>query len=199
MPDEQAAEPIEKKTAEEKSVDAVPDVTESVTATGTRFKPVHKILTEVLEEAPPLTEDGEIVLRKRIRYPLFIDLALGLGLLVAVAGFTIGLFKMYVTHSAQQHMADNNYEAAINVLKKNPLPPFFSVDGNDPQELLDQALYADAMKRMTEEQDVDGALRELEQIRPGSQYFDNAQQIIAEKFLPSSTMLTGGVKEEAQK
>lgn len=164
--------------------------------TGTKFKPVSKLLDDVLADAPPVEADDSSQPTKRVRYPIFLDVLLGLGLLVAVAGFTIGLFKMYITHSAKQHLAEDNYTAAIEILRKNPLPPFFNVDGNDPRELLDQALYSDAMKRITEENDVKGALAELEQIRPGSAYFDNAQEILSENFEPSTTTLTGGVHEE---
>jgi hypothetical protein len=162
--------------------------------TGYNFKPVSKLLEDALEEAPPAeSEDPMELAMKPRRYPFAMDMILGLGLLLAVGGFTIGLFKMYVTHSAKQYMADSNYPAAINILKKNPLPPFFNVDGNDPRELLDQALYSDAMKRISEDNDVPGAVSELEQIRPGSSYFDNAQQILSENFEPAPTTLQGGV------
>jgi len=168
--------------------------------TAYKLKPVSKLLDDALAEAPPANETEDIVetASKRRRYPLVFDIVLGAGLLVAVGGFTIGLFKMYVTYSAKQSIADNNYAAAIKILQKNPMPPGFSVAGNDPQDLLDQALYADGMKKISEDNDVRGGIAELEQIRPGSQYFDNAQTILSENFEPSSTQLTGGVSTEGK-
>jgi hypothetical protein len=197
------AEQTEEKPAhEEAKTEPAPTPTENggepaidPRATGWKYKPVSKIIDEVMQDAPPA--EAELppveVAAKRRRYPLVFDILLAAGLLVAVGGFTIGLFKMYVTASAKQYMADSNYQAAISLLRKNPLPPFFNVDGNDPNELLDQALYSDAMKRMSEDNDLPGAISELEQIRPGSAYFDNAQKMLSENFEPSPTQLTGGV------
>jgi hypothetical protein len=182
------AEQTEEKPAQEE-----PKTEPAATPTENGGEPA--IDPRVMQDAPPA--EAELppveVATKRRRYPLVFDILLAAGLLVAVGGFTIGLFKMYVTASAKQYMADSNYQAAISILRKNPLPPFFNVDGNDPNELLDQALYSDAMKRMSEDNDLPGAISELEQIRPGSAYFDNAQKMLSENFEPSSTQLTGGV------
>src|SRR4051812_40048635 len=65
---------------------------------------VSKLLDEVLDEPEP-PPGGH-----RLRHPMVLDLILGVGLLVAMGGFTIGLFKMYVVHSAQQSIFQHNYK-----------------------------------------------------------------------------------------
>ncbi|MBI4532632.1 MAG: hypothetical protein HY711_01695 [Candidatus Melainabacteria bacterium] len=149
---------------------------------------ISKILDEVLEEPEPE------VSTRRLKHPMILDLALGIGLLVAMGGFTVGLFKMYLTHSAEQSITQQNYKAAIAILKGAPLPGFFSIPGSDPEELLSQALYLDAMEKLDVDSDVDGALKELQQIKPGSRYFTLAQEIIEEHFEPSATRLQGGTQ-----
>ena len=148
---------------------------------------VSRLLDEVLEEP---TQTG-----RRFKHPMILDLALAIGLLSALGGFTIGLFKMYLTHSAEQSITQRNYKAAIAILKGAPLPGFFTIAGSDPEELLSQALYLDAMEKFVMENDVDEALRELQQIRPGSRYFNLAQELIDEKAEPSPTFLQGGTQQ----
>src|SRR5205814_10177421 len=75
---------------------------------------VSKILDEVLEEPEP-PPGG-----RRFRHPMILDLILRAGLLVAMGGFTVGLFKMYLVHSAQQAIWQHNYKAAIGILKGAP-------------------------------------------------------------------------------
>jgi hypothetical protein len=154
---------------------------------------VSKLLDEVLDEPEPPTSG------RRLRHPMVLDLILGVGLLVAMGGFTIGLFKMYVVHSAQQSIFQHNYKAAIGMLKGVPAPGLFAIPGSDPDELLNQALYLDAMDKLEVDNDTDGALKELQQVRPGSRYFSLAQEILEENFTPSSTTLQAGtsVTEEA--
>lgn len=147
---------------------------------------VSKILDEVLEEPEPPPN------ARKLRHPMVLDLILGVGLLVAMGGFTIGLFKMYVVHSAQQCIFQHNYKGAIGMLRGVPAPGLFSIPGADPDELLNQALYLDAMDKLEAENDTDGALTELQHIKPGSRYFSLAQQIIVEHFTPSSTTLQAG-------
>jgi hypothetical protein len=149
---------------------------------------VSKLLDEVLEEPEP--PPGA----RKFRHPMILDIALAVGLLAALGGFTVGLFKMYITHSAEQSIMRHNYKAAIAILQGAPLPGFFTIPGSDPDELLSQALYLDAMDKLEVDNDVDGALKELQQIRPGSRYFDLAQELIKENFEPSSTTLQGGAE-----
>jgi len=147
---------------------------------------VSKLLDEVLDVPE------EAIAPRRFKHPMILDLVLGIGLLLALGGFTVGLFKMYVTHSAQQSITQQNYPAAIAILKGLPLPGFFTMPGSDPQELLSQALYLDAMDKLDNNRDTDLAIQELQQIKPGSRYFDLAQELINENATPSSTFLTGG-------
>ncbi len=149
---------------------------------------VSKILDEVLEEP---AENGQ---SRHLKHPMILDIVLAISLLVAMAGFTIGLFKMYLTHSAEQSITQHKYEAAIAILKGAPLPGFFSVDGSDPTELLNQALYLDALDKMENQNDIDGALNQLQQITPGSRFFTLAQEIINNNYEPSTTMLKMGVE-----
>jgi hypothetical protein len=149
---------------------------------------VSKILDEVLQEPEPAPTD------RRLRHPMILDIVLAIGLLVAMGGFTIGLFKMYLTHSAEQSITQNNYKAAIAILKGAPLPGFFSIPGSDPEELLAQALYLDAMDKIDQDNDIDGAIKELQQIKPGSRYFALAQKIIEEHHTPSPMFLQGGTE-----
>jgi hypothetical protein len=147
---------------------------------------VSHLLDEVLDEPEPPPN------ARRLRHPMVLDLILGVGLLVAMGGFTIGLFKMYVVHSAQQSIFQHNYKAAIGMLKGVPAPGLFSIPGADPDELLNQALYLDAMDKLEVDNDTDGALKELQQVKAGSRYFSLSQQIIEENFTPSSTTLQAG-------
>lgn len=148
---------------------------------------VSKILDEVLEEPVPAAGP------RRFKHPMILDLILAMSLLIAMGGFTIGLFKMYLTHSAEQSITQQNYKAAIAILKGAPLPGFFTIPGSDPEELLAQALYLDAMDKL-ENDDVDGALKELQQIKAGSRYFELAQELILENYEPSPTLLQGGAE-----
>jgi hypothetical protein len=195
------AEPVEPQPSEAQpsSVCCEEKPVEPAAPTGPEPGNIHKqqrsslILRAVLEQEPP----PESSTGHKLRYPWYADLALALGLLVAVAGFTVGLFKMYITHKAQQCIVETDYTAAIALLKGNPLPPIFNLKGNDraedPEELLARALYLDAMHKLDDENDIEGAKGELQQIRAGTHYFNEAQKILAENFQPSGTTLTGGV------
>ncbi len=150
---------------------------------------ISKILDEVLEEPAEAPTPG------RIKHPMLLDIVLAISLLVAMGGFTIGLFKMYLTHSAEQSITQHNFKAAIAILKGAPLPGLFAIPGSDPDELLNQALYLDAMDKIENENDLNGGLNELQQIKPGSRYFSLAQEIINENYTPSPTMLKMGVEQ----
>jgi hypothetical protein len=155
---------------------------------------VSKILDEVLEEPDESQSPA------RIRHPMVLDILLAVSLLFAMGGFTAGLFKMYIAHSAQQSIMQHNYKAAIAILKGAPLPGFIAIPGgspdSDPQELLNQALYLDGMEKLDSKTDVNGGLNELQQIQAGSRFFTLAQEAINENFEPSSTRLEMGIEHE---
>jgi hypothetical protein len=149
---------------------------------------ISGILRAVLDVPPVENADD-----KKLRYPWYVDVALGMGLLLAVGGFSLGLFKMYVTHKAQQCIIQGNYQAAIGLLKGSPVPTFgMTLHEEDPDQMLARALYLDA-RRKIEQNDIRGGLAELQQIRAGTDEFNDAQRILVENFTPSDTQLTGGV------
>jgi len=152
----------------------------------------YKILDDALQNRPKPKEGGRAYLQ-----PVLFDCILACGLLVAMGGFTIGLFKIYITHSAEQSITQRNYKAAIAILRGAPLPGLFTVRGRDPQELLNQALYLDAMEKLDANSEDESAVHELTQIQPGSKYFDLAQQIVKEHTVPSSVQLEGAAQHEA--
>ena len=69
--------------------------------------------------------------------------------------------------------------------------------GADPSDLLNQALYLDAMERLDANGEDETALKDLERIQAGSRYFDIAQDILKEHFKPSDRQLEGNIKHEA--
>lgn len=150
---------------------------------------VSHLLTDVLGD----TESDEIQL-KGLRFPMVFDLLLGAGLLVAVGGFTVGLFHMYLVHSASQCISEERYKAAIHILKGAPLPQVFARPGSDTEELLSKARYLDAMKKLEAGQEINDALKELSAIQPGSKYFALAQEAINENTEPAPMMLQGGAE-----
>lgn len=159
----------------------------SVTLTQIRVSP---ILSEVLQEEQS-TEAPKI---RGFHFPMIFDLLLGAGLLVAVGGFSVGLLHMYIVHSASQFISEQRYEKAITVLKGAPLPQVFSRPGTDTEELLSKARYLDAMDRIESNNNVDFALKELAEIRPGSKYFALAQEAINENTEPAEVLLQGGAE-----
>jgi hypothetical protein len=156
-------------------------------------KPPSHILDEVLEEP----EDS---LSSRYRHPIFIDVMLAVGLLVIMGAFSAGLIKMYVSHSAEQSITQRKYEAAIALLEGAPFPDLFSPPGSEPRELLNQALYLDAMEKLDAYSEDPAAIKELEKIDASSRFFELAQEILKEHFKPSSIQLQAGAEklEKAQ-
>ncbi len=115
----------------------------------------------------------------RFKQPMLFDIVLALGLLVAVAGFTTGLMRIYITHMAKQSINQHNYKAAITILKRNPVPEFFSGFGSDPNELLNQALYLDAVTKLEANTEDQSALSQLSKITSESRFFHLAQDILS--------------------
>jgi hypothetical protein len=153
---------------------------------------ISKILDEVLDEPDEPAPGG-----RAYKHRMFVDLLLGIGLLVATGGFTIGLMKIYITHAAQQSIAQRNYKAAISILRDSPLPGLFTMQGSDPEELLNQALYLDAMEKLDADGEDTAALKELGKIQVSSRFFDLAQEILKEHHKPSAVQLEGEAQHEA--
>lgn len=150
---------------------------------------VAKILDEVLENPPPAPPT------KHMRAPLVLDIFLAFGLLFASFGTATGIFQMYLTHSAAQAINQQNYQAAIAILRASPMPKIFNLPGSDNEELLSKALYLDAMDKLDGEGNTGGALQELQMIRPGSAYFVLAQKIIGDNTTPADLMLEGQTEQ----
>ena len=121
---------------------------------------VAKILDEVLEERP-----GEM----SFKHPMLLDVSLAIGLLLAVAGFMIGIMNMWIAHQAKESIMHKNYKAAISMLKGVPFSEFnlFTVPGADsPNELMAQALYQEAMEKLDANPEDQSAIEELSRSRP---------------------------------
>jgi hypothetical protein len=124
-----------------------------------------------LEKAPKVPS-------KSYKHPMAIDLLLAVGLLFAMAGLTVSFVKTYITHSAKTSILQGNYKAAIGILHGSPIPEFFGGAGTDNSEdLLNQALYLDAMEKLDANRDDQTALQELAKVKAtqGSYYYDLAQ------------------------
>jgi len=134
----------------------------------------------------------------KFKQPMVFDILLAVGLLVAVGGFTSGLIRIYVTHVAKDNINQHNYKAAINILKRNPVPDFFSGFGSDPNELLNQALYLDAIEKLEEDPNNQTAINQLNKINAGSRFFSHAQQLINEKTVPSDIKLEQSIIKEGK-
>ncbi len=161
----------------------------------TQHQTIYRLLDGALQEAPPpkSTPEGG----RAYVHPILLDMVLALGLLVAMAGFTIGLLKIYITHSAEQSITQRNFKAAIAILRGAPLPGWFTVYGKDPQELLNQALYLEAMEKLDANSEDEAALHELSEIQPGSKFFEFAQEIVKDHTVPSAVQLEGSAQHEA--
>lgn len=167
-----------------------PKAGQSATESGTVAQHhTYRMLDSILEQPPP---------KRRFKQPMLFDLLLAAGLLVAVGGFTTGLMKIYITHMAKQSINSHNYKAAITILKRNPVPEFFSGFGSDPNELLNQALYLDAMDKLEANPDDPAALSALEKITADSRFFHLAQEILKEKAQPSQLQLEGEASHQAK-
>jgi hypothetical protein len=132
-----------------------------------------KIFNELLERtAPEIKAEGSTY-----RHPVIIDGLLAVGLLIAMAGFTLGAVKIYIVHEARHDITDRRYTEAISLLKSAPLPGLFQVNGESPEDLLDQAHYLDAIEKLDVDKSDQAALHELDSIRPGSRFFEMANNI----------------------
>ncbi|OPZ87338.1 MAG: hypothetical protein BWY75_01906 [bacterium ADurb.Bin425] len=70
-----------------------------------------------------------------------------------------------------------NYKAAIQILRGAPVPDIFggaAMENSD--DLLNQALYLDAMEKLDNDHNDQTAPQELAKITPGSRFYDLAQE-----------------------
>jgi hypothetical protein len=151
-----------------------------------------KILAEVLDEPVPQA-DG----KDTFRHPMYMDALVAIGLLVAMAGFTVGVIKIYITHTAKNYITERHYKEAIVLLAGAPLPGWFAVEGESPEELLNQALYLDSMEKLDLDYNDQVAIKELEKIKPGSRFFELSNEVLAEHAPQSSTTLQGTAEHQA--
>jgi hypothetical protein len=151
-----------------------------------------KILAEVLDEPVPQA-DG----KDSFRHPMYMDALVAIGLLVAMAGFTVGVIKIYITHTAKSYITERHYKEAIVLLAGAPLPGWFAVEGESPEELLNQALYLDSMEKLDLDYNDQVAIKELEKIKPGPRFFELSNEVLAEHAPQSSTTLQGTAEHQA--
>jgi hypothetical protein len=152
-----------------------------------------KIFNELLERtAPEIKAEGPTY-----RHPVIIDGLLAVGLLIAMAGFTLGAVKIYIVHEARHDITDRRYTEAISLLKSAPLPGLFQVNGESPEDLLDQAHYLDAIEKLDVDKSDQAALHELDSIRSGSRFFEMANNIKDEHAPVSPIKLEGGTEHQA--
>jgi hypothetical protein len=152
-----------------------------------------KVLNDVLQEADLSTPEA----KKKYRHPLYVDGLLALGLLVAVGGFTIGAVKIYITHTAKNYISQRHYSEAIPLLAGAPLPGWFMVEGENPEELLNEARYLDAMDKLDANNNDEAAIKELEKIKPGSRFHAMANDILQDHAVPSKMQLSGAAEHVA--
>jgi hypothetical protein len=152
-----------------------------------------KIFNELLERtAPEIKAEGPTY-----RHPVIIDGLLAVGLLIAMAGFTLGAVKIYIVHEARHDITDRRYTEAISILKSAPLPGLFQINGESPEDLLDQAHYLDAIEKLDVDKSDQAALHELDSIRPGSRFFEMANNIKDVHAPVSPIKLEGGTEHQA--
>jgi len=148
--------------------------------TDTDTEAINSLADKILSERLPIEAPAKPVRpqSKTYKHPMAIDLLLAVGLLFAMAGLTVSFVKTYITHSAKTSILQGNYKAAIGILHGSPIPEFFGGAGTDNSEdLLNQALYLDAMEKLDANRDDQTALQELSKVTPsqGSIYYNLAQ------------------------
>ncbi|MBN9395656.1 MAG: hypothetical protein J0H83_10465 [Candidatus Melainabacteria bacterium] len=113
------------------------------------------------------------------KHPMVIDLLLALGLLFAMGGLTVSFVRSYITHSANASIIQGNYKAAIGILRSSPIPEILGGIGSDEgDDLLNKALYLDALEKLDANAEDPTALQELTKISPHSRFYDSAQTLI---------------------
>jgi hypothetical protein len=111
------------------------------------------------------------------KHPMVVDLAIAIGLLFAMGALTVSFVRSYTAHSAKTSIMQGNYKAAIQILRGAPVPDIFggaAMENSD--DLLNQALYLDAMEKLDNDHNDQTAPQELAKITPGSRFYDLAQE-----------------------
>jgi hypothetical protein len=109
----------------------------------------------------------------------------------------VGVIKIYITHTAKTYINERHYKEAIVLLAGAPLPGWFAVEGESPEELLNQALYLDGMEKLDLDYNDLAAIKELEKIKPGSRFFELANDVLREHAPQSDITLQGAAEHEA--
>ncbi len=189
--------PNEKDIAAEKSrqtgaIESPAELSSQRQNSGTPVHHTPKVLDDVLQEP-----ERQGTASKGYRHPLYMDALIATGLLVAMAGFTFGIIKIYITHTAKQYVAEKRYKEAIGLFAGAPLPGWFQVEGESPEELLNQARYLDAMDKLDLDNEDQAAIKELEEIHPGSRFYEMANDILKEHAPSSGITLQGQAEHQA--
>ena len=128
--------------------------------------------------------------QKTYKHPMAVDILLALGLLFAMAGLTVSFVKGLTTHSAKTNIMQGNYKAAIGILRSSPIPEFFGgTSADNSEDLLNQALYLDAMTKLDADRNDKTAVQELTKISAGSRFYDLAQDQLRQLSQPDATTL----------
>ncbi len=136
--------------------------------------------------AEPTNQNGKTQ-QKTYKHPMAVDILLALGLLFAMAGLTVSFVKGLTTHSAKTNIMQGNYKAAIGILRSSPIPEFFGgTSADNSEDLLNQALYLDAMTKLDADRNDQTAVQELAKISSGSRFYDLAQDQLRQLAQPEA-------------
>lgn len=134
----------------------------------------------------PASQNGKAQ-QKTYKHPMAVDILLALGLLFAMAGLTVSFVKGLTTHSAKTNIMQGNYKAAIGILRSSPIPEFFGgTSADNSEDLLNQALYLDAMTKLDADRNDQTAVQELAKISSGSRFYDLAQDQLRQLAQPEA-------------
>lgn len=134
----------------------------------------------------PASQNGKVQ-QKTYKHPMAVDILLALGLLFAMAGLTVSFVKGLTTHSAKTNIMQGNYKAAIGILRSSPIPEFFGgTSADNSEDLLNQALYLDAMTKLDADRNDQTAVQELAKISSGSRFYDLAQDQLRQLAQPEA-------------
>lgn len=146
----------------------------------------------------PANQNGKAQ-QKTYKHPMAVDILLALGLLFAMAGLTVSFVKGLTTHSAKTNIMQGNYKAAIGILRSSPIPEFFGgTSADNSEDLLNQALYLDAMTKLDADRNDQTAVQELAKISAGSRFYDLAQDQLRQLAQPESTPLESNMNSSNQ-
>lgn len=135
-----------------------------------------KLMAQALKSEEPQETTPPRPQLKSYKHPMVVDLAIAMGLLFAMGALTVGFVQTYVANSARTSIMQGNYKAAIQILRGAPIPDVFGGSGSEnSDELLNKALFLDAMEKLDNNRADQTALQELGKITPGSRFYDMAR------------------------